>query len=215
MFLYMKLSVTGIFLLLMAAFCSLQANPAPYSTSIQTISYRAAGSKTVAVIQLSDGTSWNFMVGTLEESLLADLEANLPAGKEVFIWPYFHEPWYRLYFLDIQGEWMNYRVGMTKDTKLYISNKILKIEKVLIKKGGWFTSDVFGYHICLTDGSVWDVNESSKGHWVLKQWKPNDKIIVVTTQDDKSWSLVNIDTTYQDSDDNDYRLIYNVFLLPQ
>ena len=199
-----------LFAALISSFC--QAEEA-YQRFVESIAYTHEAGNTLALIRLSDGSTWNFSVEAKKESLLADLEEDLSIGKEVFIQPNNTTLFYRL-FVALKVDYMGYLVGMTKETKQQIPNRIVSQKKYTIKEGGWFTNPVYGYQIGLTDGSLWDVNETARRQWVLDEWKEGNKVIVTKTIGDE-WSLINVNAPYQDNYDNDYRWLLNVTRLSQ
>lgn len=183
-----------------------------YTKTIESVNYNNIGNLIIVNVQLSDHSAWYLPIDVMDEKKLADIEKKLIKDKEVYILPNPNKRTYYLYNLDNSRIGFMYKVGITKDTLKNYPNRLVNMEKYLIKKGGWFTSDVYGTKITLTDGSIWNITDGSHGEWRLREWSTNDRVIVSKNKSKETtgWILINIDAGYGGFNENDYRCILSV-----
>jgi hypothetical protein len=149
------------YIILFLSFISLSWAAEEQSRLVESIAYTGAGDKHVAQISLSDGSTWNYVCDVENEHLLVDLEDTLAPQTEVFIKALFYTRKYELFTLDADGnKKAQYYVSLTKETARQLPT-IVKKEKKIIEPAGWFSSAKYGYVISLSDGTTWDLSNSS------------------------------------------------------
>ncbi len=177
-----------------------------YRRFVEFISYEVRGNKTLARIQLSDQSTWNYIVDAFNEARLLNIEQDFYPGNEVFAMAKDRSEKYVLAVQNKNGLKVGYQVGLTKETKQNLP-RLARVEKLTMVEGGWFTKAVYGYRFFLTDGSVWFAGPSAKGIWSIEEWKAGDYILITRSIFDY-WNLINTDASCNSIYNGlDYRII--------
>lgn len=182
------------------SFCDEQSSASQndYRRYVKHVTSEKSGNNTVALITLSDESTWNFAPPPEKESLLFDLEKDFYEGNEAVIM--LEKNSYRLAVTSARKQGVSYLVGLTKTTKAQLPY-ITKIKEVKLPDAGWFSSS-FYFSFELSDGSAWELTPSAwYGCLDILKWSEKDRIIV--TKQYNHWNLINTDMV--EPDPKEYR----------
>lgn len=177
-----------------------------YRRFVDHIRYEWRGDKTLAIIELSDRTTWNFVVDAYTEGYLLNVEEDFYPGNEVFVLVRDKSEKYLLVIQTKKEQKISYEVGLTKETKKSLP-RLERIERYPLSEGGWFFPPVYSYRLFLEDGSVWQADAETKGSWAIDEWKEGDHILA-SLSIFGYWTLLNTDALcYSVYNGLDYRIV--------
>ena len=157
---------------------------------IKAVNYKAVGEATIATMECTDKAVWKCIISQKNEQLLSDLTSSLKKGTEVFIYPM---PGRQVYWLKANNK--TFEVTFKKDSLPFLTT-LSSIDKVIISKAGWFSSEENKYLLTLSDGTTWEVNPGrfEKKYHALEHWTSGNRILI--TMHESEPCLVNLDAPH-------------------